>query len=859
MRYSRSIRSWVVSSAVLATVLASSASLRPAFAQGEAADSSVPADAEKIQFYETQVRPLLEKNCYSCHGTGKIKGGLRLTSRDSVLTGGDTGPAVALDDPAVSVLLEAIRYESYEMPPKGKMAQEDIDTLTRWVEMGLPWTPGEAPHEPAEAEEDHSVITEEERSFWSFQPVRRPDVPSVRDSRWVTTAIDAFILARLEENDLAPAPPAEKAALLRRATYDLIGLPPTPEEVDAFLADDSPDAFEKVVDRLLASPHYGERWGRHWLDLVRFAETNSFERDAVKPNAWRYRDYVIGAFNADKPYDQFVREQLAGDELEQVNSESITATGFYRLGIWDDEPTDSLQARYDELDDIMATTSQVFLGITINCARCHDHKLDPIPQEDYYRFQAFFHGIKGYKEVDQRKGIETANILADIGSQADQETYLAEVAAYEQRREQVERRLAEFEEEALARIVLDAAGQNLDELSTGDAAGAGEKRPRPAALLAALSDLEREEYKQAKTELIQLDRAKPSPIAQALSVKGTRVVPATYVLIRGNASSPGKEVEPGYPQVFGFSDPVIPEPAEDAASSGRRRVLADWIASRENPLSARVMVNRLWQHHFGRGIVRSSNDFGSIGDRPTHPELLDWLAAEFVDGGWRVKRLHKMIMLSSAYRMSSRATAAGLAADPENNLLWRMDMRRLGAEEIRDSILAVNGKLNLKMGGPGVYPIISEEVMAGQSRPGDGWGNSSPEDQCRRSVYIHVKRSLVLPILASFDMADTDSSCPVRFATTQPTQALSMLNGEFLNEEAAAFAERLRREAGDARGNQVALALRLALQRRGTPAEIERGTTLIEQLEKEDGLDGEDALAMFCLTVLNLNEFAYLD
>ena len=602
------------------------------------------------------------------------------------------------------------------------------------------------------------------RNLWSFRPVTRPALPVVKRSDWARNPIDAFILARLEADGLVPAPPANKIALLRRAFYDLTGLPPTPADAEAFLADDSPHAFRRLVDRLLSSPQYGERWARHWLDLVRFAETNSFERDTVKPFAWRYRDYVIRALNDDKPYDQFIREQLAGDELDDVTADSIIATGFYRLGAWDDEPTDRLQARYDELDDIVTTTSQVFLGLTVNCARCHDHKLDPIPQEDYYRLLAFFHGVRPY---GKSKKADEGSILTPIPNAKD---------------------------------------------------------------------------------------------AWALSVKESGPqAPETFVLIRGNAHSKGKRVEPGFPTVLGAPDPVITRPATNPNSSGRRLALADWIVSATNPLTARVMVNRIWQYHFGRGIVRSPNNFGNVGDRPTHPKLLDWLASEFVARGWRLKAMHRLIMNSNAYRMASTGDAGNLERDPENNGFWRMDMRRLAAEEIRDSILAVNGRLNPKMGGPGVYPIIPASVLAGQSVPGAGWGKSPADERSRRSIYIHAKRSLITPILASFDAADTDSTCPVRFATTQATQALSMLNSAFINEAAAGLAQRLRNEAGDEPRRQVATALRLALSRQPVEREVERGVKLIASLQTENGMSAEQALNQFCLVVLNLNEFIYLD
>jgi hypothetical protein len=682
--------------------------------------------------------------------------------------------------------------------------------------------------------------------FWAFQPIRRPALPEVKRREWVRTPIDAFILAGLEAAGLEPAPPADKTSLFRRVTFGLTGLPPRPEDIVEFLADSSPLAYDGAVERLLRSPQYGERWGRHWLDLVRFAETHSFERDSLKPFAWRYRDYVIESFNADKPLDRFFLEQLAGDELDERTAESIIATGYYRLGPWDDEPTDPLQARYDELDDMVSTTGQVFLGLTVNCARCHDHKIDPIPQADYYRLMAFFHNVL------PTSGGDGSSILADVAAGADDESQRRELEALESQRRSLTERIDAMEREAVAKLPA----------SQRPAPDDARRRRRIVARRFGelLCEEEQAVYKQLRGDLDTLEKSRRTLTARALCVKeGGAEAPETFVLVRGSAHARGERVEPGFPRVLGGGDAAIPPPAAGAATSGRRRALAQWIVDRKNPLTARVMANRIWQHHFGRGIVRSPNNFGNHGDAPTHPELLDWLASELIGSGWRMKHLHRLILGSSAYRMSSRPSEAGLAKDPRNDRFWRFDPRRLSAEEIRDAILAVNGKLNLKMGGPGFYTAIPAEVLQGQSRPGDGWGRSPEEERSRRSVYIHVKRSLKTPFLETFDLADTDASCPVRFATTQPTQALTMLNSEFMLEEAAALAARLRREAGDGRAEQVRLALRLALSRSPGDDEVQRGLRLIDDLEKLEGLAPEAALAQFCLMVYNLNEFIFLD
>ena len=600
------------------------------------------------------------------------------------------------------------------------------------------------------------------RSHWSFQPVRQTVPPAwaaQRQGEVPGHVIDTFIAERLRQKGLPVPKAATRTTLIRRVTYDLTGLPPTPEAVEAFVHDPSAQAWENLVDRLLESPHYGEKWGRHWLDLVRFAETNSYETDEAKPNAWRYRDYVIRAFNSDKPYDRFIREQLAGDELPDSGADGLIATGFYRLGIWDNDPADKELALYDQLDDLVATTGQVFLGLTVDCARCHDHKIDPISQRDYYSLLAFFRNIHPYRN-----------------------------------------------------------GGGTDEV------------PLPG-------------DKQAKALAV----TEPGPVA-----------PVTHLLRRGNPGSLGEEVQPGFPGVLGASVPTVIPPAS-GRSSGRRRALADWIASPDNPLTARVIVNRVFQHHFGRGLVRTTSDFGVQGSLPTHPELLDWLAGHFIQEGWSLKRLHRLILTSQSYQASATPTAEALKADPANDLFSRFDMRRLTAEEIRDSVLWVGGSGNPRMYGPGMYVALPKEVLASQSVPGKGWGNSPKVEQARRSIYIHVKRSLLSPVLLSFDLAETDRSTPVRFATTQPTQALGMLNGSFFNEQARVLADRIRAQVGSQPQAQVRRALHRVTTRPPSDLEISRGVALLELLTSEEGLGATAALDAFCLLAFNLNEFLYLE
>lgn len=812
------------------------------------AADDVPADA--AAFYRDKVLPILEANCFECHGPkSDLKGGLFLGSREGILEGGESGPSVDLENLNDSLFLDAINYESYEMPPQSKLPADQIAILTRWVTNGIR-IPADLELERPEVHTTNpaTLVNETTKNYWAFRPVTDPPVPSVKDQSWVTNPIDHFILSRIESAGLSPTSPAAKAQLIRRAYYDLTGLPPTIKEVEAFVNDDSDQAFERVIDHLLDSPHYGERWGRHWLDLVRYAESNSYERDGTKPFIWRYRDYVIRSFNEDKPYTQFIKEQLAGDEFEPPTPDSIVATGYYRLGIWDDEPVSQKQALYDDLDDILLTTSQVFLGLTMNCARCHDHKIDPIPQKDYYSFLAFFSGLRRYG-VRSHESVEDASI-GPIAVTPAQQQQSAERQALDRELREVERKInhvdgrlqglltpPEKEDFQAVEVRVDLAQRYI---------GKGLSRQL-------VSD-----YEQAVARRREILNTRPPEVAQALIVKEIGRTPRDmYVLVRGNANVEGEKVDPSFPSILSPPEPVITTPSL-TESSGRRTALANWIASEKNQLTARVMVNRIWQHHFGRGIVASSNNFGNIGARPTHPELLDWLASRFMEEGWSIKSMHKLIMLSSVYRLSSQAQAKELAEDPANNLFWRFNMRRLSAEELRDSVHAVNGRLNLKMGGPSIYPIIPQEVLAGQSRPGAGWGTSSEEERARRACYIFIKRSLVEPLMADFDFADVDSTCPVRFVTNQPTQALSLLNSDFMNRQAAVFAEFLRREAADNVRDQVTLALTRVTQRRPSEKEIARGVGLIESL-RQDSISEEVALKYFCLTAYNLNEFLFLD
>ena len=709
------------------------------------------AQAADLAFFESKIRPLLAEHCYSCHSAKaeKLKGGLYVDSLEGLLKGGDLGAALVPGDAEKSLLIKAVRYADadLQMPPKGKkLSDRQIADLTRWVKAGAPWPETDkAISRPAKTTHE---ITEKDKSWWAFQPIRRP-TPVVNRKTQNVNPIDSFIRVELDARKLAPNPPATKRELIRRAYFDLIGLPPTPEQIAAFERDKSPEGWPRLLDELLARPQYGERWGRHWLDVARFAQSNGYERDGEKPQSWRYRDYVVKAFNEDKPYDQFIKEQIAGDELERVTFDSIIATGFQRLGVWDDEPDDKRMAEFDELDDVLATTGSAFLGLTIGCARCHDHKFDPIPQADYYSLLSFFRNIRSSEGA--KYTLDSANYIP-----------LAEPS-----------KIAEWQSAQKAKV-----------------------KPLQDQLGAITNDADK---KKISKQIEDVKNEKPR-FEWALGVRERGLKPPpTHVLIRGNAGSPGAEVQPAFLRVIEARRPSLPMPAPEATSTGRRRTLADWIASPENPLTARVMVNRIWQHHFGRGIVTTASDFGRAGVLPTHPQLLDWLAAEFIGNGWSIKKLHKTIMLSQTYQMSSRAeNAKADAVDPGNDLLWRQNLRRLEAEALRDTVLAISGRLNPKMGGRGFFPRLSGEVLAGQSRPGLDWEMSSADELSRRSLYAYVRRTMSVPMLDAFDYSNTTSPLSERPVTTVAPQSLLMLNDEFMQQQAAAFADRLEKEAGRA-------------------------------------------------------------
>jgi hypothetical protein len=880
-----------------------------------------------------------------------------------------------------------------------------------------------------------SGLLAQDDGWWAYRALQRPAVPVVRDAQWGRTPVDAFVRAGLAARGLTPAPMADRHTLLRRVTYDLTGLPPTPAEIAAFVGDGAADAWERVVDRLLASPQYGVKWARHWLDLVRYADTDGYERDRKKPFVWRYRDWVVDAFNADMPYTRFLTTQLAGDELPGATVADLVATGFYRLGLWDDEPTDAEQHRYDDLDSIADTTARVTMAVSMGCARCHDHKKDPLPQRDYHAFLAFFENVAPYD-------LRARTVPAD----GARERFEAELADYGARRERLARTLREaaaplavMSPHTMPRAGYD--GEGLGATSVPDAFGgpagvvhgqvvavagrrgqamrfdgddhvqlprlvedsfsvsfwlrsttAGGGKPTDAqwyagtglvdgevvaadwgigwladgrviagvggpdtSLVSGPGQHDGEWHHVAFTrdagigrialfvdgtlvgeavastqpltappdlavgrarpggrgfqgdldELQFFDRAlttaqvvaltldltlgvdAPAAIARSAAAGGddgasafaefaalrrptaatVEVLaveesgaepPPSFVRLRGNVHARGAQVEPGFPTMLQPPAPAIDAAVGGGRSSGRRTALARWITDPAHPLTWRVIANRLWQHHFGRGLVRSSNDFGRLGDRPTHPELLDWLACEVVARGGSLKAMHRLLLTSATYTMGSGPSPAASAVDPQNDTFWRVDRRRVTAEELRDSMLATAGGIDLSLGGPSVFPPLPAAVLATASRPEDAWGEATPAEASRRSLYVHQKRSLQEPLLAVFDQADTDNSCPVRFATVQPTQALVLWNGDFANAQARRFADRLLAAPGDLRA-RLALGLELATQRPAQATDVDRLLALAADLRTSFGRSEALALQRCCLVLLNANAFAYLD
>lgn len=971
-------------------------------AVGVAPNSQDVVPASVIDLPWAQVRAVIESNCLECHGGEKRESGLSFADAESFRQGGSRGDAINLAHPEQSRLLQVIGYgdPNLAMPPSGKLPEDAHETLRRWVLSGAPWPEGDAGRlaDPSRHPQHHREMNFDS-SWWSYQPLADVEIPIFENKAWGSNAIDALIFDRLRQEGLEPAPQASPEQLLRRATYDLTGLPPTPDEISQFeeaFSQKPDEAWSALIERLLASPSYGEHWARFWLDQVRYAQTNGYERDSTKPNIWRYRDWVIRAFNEDMPYDEFLTQQLAGDELLQAHPDGYTdesplvATGFYRLGVWDDEPADPVQARADELADIVDTTGQVVLGMTMGCARCHDHKADPISQKDYYAFTAYFNNITSYgNNYGNTRTAESVRLVADsltaghirradadrrIGdlrsliektvdgvqwAQADSKPVVSDARSGGS---EWRYRYGEFLE--------DAHLQGFDDSGWRSGRGGFGTRGTPGAIVgtewAAKQITLRQDFllqsipeglilslhhdERARIYLngqlvadfngystgyfdVQLGReainalvvgsntiaikceqthggqyidaglrsgwletpdaivhrveteAKradaPAPIVEAgrlvhqireieampvnepyealvIQERGAED-PLQHVLMRGSAHALGDEVAPSTPQVLSWAGlPAMPESGVIADSTGRRLALARWMVDDARDVTARVMANKVWQSHFGRGIARSSGDFGKLGQQPTHPKLLDHLAQQLIDAGWSLKQMHRIIMHTHAYRMSSGASELASDTDPLNNLIQHTDPRRLTAEQFRDAVLLVSGQLNDTMFGPAVYPKMAKEVLATSSRPDEAWGSSSIEDANRRSVYVFAKRSLRLPLLESLDQPSPDLPCLNRFSTNVPTQALITLNGEFVNEAAIHFAQRLLDETHSL-DDAIERGVLLAFARSSNLDEIDRYRAFIERMQSKHNLDQLESLQLFCLVLFNSNEFMWLD
>jgi hypothetical protein len=794
--------------------------------------------------FDRDIAPVLARHCLQCHGESVKMGGLDLRSVDSMLRGGAKGPTLVAGNADSSLIARRIADKSMPMGP-AKVPDSEAGILRAWIEAGAPPGSGRA----AAATSGH----------WAFSPPRRPAEPAVRNRAWPTTPIDRFLLARMEAAGVHPVEPADAPTWLRRVHLGLVGLPPTIEEQRAFQADPSAAACNRVIDSLLSRPEYGERWARRWLDVVRYAESNGYERDGTKPNVWRYRDWVINSLNSDKPYDRFVVEQLAGDELPDADADTHIATTFLRLGTWDDEPAEPLQDRFDQLDDIVGATSAAFLGVTLRCARCHDHKFEPFTQRDYYRTLAIFDPLKRPQRdrAEFDKLVGTAREIADYeAAKRKADDAVAELdGKIERVRQGVIKRL--LKSRAENKVASDIAF--LDHVETVLAFSTpAERRNKEQkalvekfqakldqAILAHAEGAERDNLAAWRADKEAVNAARPKEPTRAYIWQEDPATPTyTRLLLRGDPRTLGDEVQPGVPGVLGAADPasIVPTPR----TSGRRLWFARWLTRPDNPLAARVIVNRIWQGHFGEGLVPSENDFGVAGQAPSNPELLDWLATEMVRSGWSMKHIHRLIARSSAYALSSGWSEANGKIDAANTMRWRWTPRRLDAEVVRDSALAAAGSLNPERGGPSVFPKLPQAVLAGQSRPGNGWGQSGEADASRRSVYIFVKRSLAVPELEALDSPDTTASCEQRPVSTTGPQALIFLNGEFTREQSRRLAARVAAAAGPDPRERVILFYQLALGRR--PSDGEAADALAF-------LSGDRGMESLALVLLNSNEF----
>ena len=832
------------------------------------------AGAQTPVSFSKDIAPILASRCTSCHANAPVLAGLDLRTRESALKGGVHGAALVPGDATASHLYRRlIGQEQPQMPLGGRLTDSEIAMVKKWIDGGAVWDGA------LNAKAEHSgevTFTERQRKYWAFQPVTKPRVPAGSPQR---NPVDGFLQTKFTEKGVQPNPLADRVTLLRRASLDLTGLPPTPEEVQDFVSDRSPKAYEKVVDRLLASPHYGERWGRHWLDLARYADSNGFKSDEARPNIWRYRDYVIQAFNSDKPYDQFIREQIAGDELYPNDKNARIAVGFNRHFTEEtNQPVIELR-RQEILNDITDTVGSVFMGLTFGCARCHDHKFDSILHKDYYRLQAFFANIR-----------EDDHLLLLEGEQL--QSYTKRRAEWEENTKAIRAEMASL----TAPVAKGKSDFYRVRFSTGtkealDTAPARRTVIQQLLAIKALPQITYQErvlarelkgdakarYAALEAELKKFDAIKPPepPEAQTVIDHGSEA-PKTHVLAAGAWEAPREEVQPGFLSILDPQDPKITPPI-GMNSTGRRTVLANWLADPKNPLTPRVMANRIWHYHFGRGIAGTPSDLGMMGERPVNQPLLDYLSATFVENGWSVKKMHRLIMLSDAYQRSSAAHEISSKVDPDNKTFWRYDRHRLEGEAIRDSMLLAGGRLNPKMGGPGVHPPLPPGAVP--ARYGDWKPEKDVTEADRRSVYIFEKRIMVYPMFDAFDAPNPQESCSRRFRTVIPSQSLMMMNDQLILDWSQALATRVLNDTGLSPEQQVDRAYRIALSRPPSDRErrevlgymteqtgllrdrLSRGEKVPMPEKMPDGIAPERvaAFAGFCHVLLNSNEFLYVN
>ncbi len=911
-----------------------------------------PVPAEQQEFFEKRVRPILAARCQGCHNPKAGKAGLDLTTAAGFHKGADTGPIVVPGDIGKSRIIQVVSYlERLKMPPTGKIGDDEIGTLIEWVKIGAPWlaNPNEVAALSAGGKKGYSRAQKE---FWSFRPLTAPPPPAVKDEPWIRSPIDRFILAKLEANQLAPSPSADKLTLIRRASFDLTGLPPSEAEVRAFAADPSPDAFATVVDRLMASPRYGEKWGRHWLDVARYADSTGADEDYRYPHAWRYRDYVIDAFNRDIPYDRFIREQIAGDLLpppagQDVNTAGIIATGFLALGPKLVAEQDKVKMFYDIVDEQIDVVGKAFLGLTVSCARCHDHKFDPVSIKDYYSLASIFASTKqlaqiegatvsklyyaplvakdiaaayeGHqtklaakqKQIDEviggegrryrdlfaprmaeymvaaRRVYEGGGSLPAIATETSLdapklERWVAYLKPVKERRAHLERwyktdavsapaTAVLYQSEFIAEVARRKSAQDIWRRQS-EAAGARGEKPPPAPKFMAgdnrfytevgggkgplalppedpenfYSESSRKQIAVLKIELQKIKDAAPPEPPFACAVAEDQPV-EQRVFLRGNPESKGEPVPKRFPTV------LADEEQNPIREGSGRRELADWLAEPKNPLPARVMVNRIWQGHFGQGLVRTPSNFGFAGERPSHPQLLDWLSAQFIVQGWSIKKMHRMVMLSSTYQMSPEVTPAKREKDPDNRLLSRFPIRRKAVEEVRDSLLLLDGSLDLTMGGTLQTGEGTDKEFS------DGRKSIHPDSSNRRTVYLSLRRSNLPTLLTLFDFGDATTSTEVRSETNVAPQALYMMNSKFVADRAGGLAKQLL-QSGTADEDRIKRAWITILGHQPNFEELRSAFQYLAAFPAKKGNDDDRLLAWtsFCRSLVASNDFIYV-